>query len=234
MLGVCVVGLSGTILKSSPEQPTFQSLASTSIITIRNKMNPNIRSSSFAKQPTEPEPELPEAAQALLGVLLILFAQLFTASQFVLEEKIMGKYNVEPLLAVGYEGLFGLSTVLFLMPFFHWFIGMTPQGKGGYFDMITGWHQMINNSGVLWSSVAIALSIALFNFFGLSVTRSVSATARSTIDTCRTLGIWIVSLYLVSSSFSFSSLSMELSLFSLDSLRRIPVLRYSLTAFPFD
>src|ERR1700736_5968275 len=35
-----------------------------------------------------------------------------------------------------------------------------------------------------------------FNFFGLSVTRNVSATARSTIDTCRTLFIWIVSLFL--------------------------------------
>lgn len=33
-----------------------------------------------------------------------------------------------------------------------------------------------------------------FNFFGLSVTRSISATARSTIDTCRTLFIWLVSL----------------------------------------
>ena len=33
-----------------------------------------------------------------------------------------------------------------------------------------------------------------FNFFGLSVTRSVSATSRSTIDTCRTLFIWLVSL----------------------------------------
>ena len=38
------------------------------------------------------------------------------------------------------------------------------------------------------------VSIGGFNFFGLSVTRSVSATARSTIDTCRTLFIWIVSL----------------------------------------
>ena len=35
-----------------------------------------------------------------------------------------------------------------------------------------------------------------FNFFGLSVTRTVSATARSTIDTCRTLFIWLVSLAL--------------------------------------
>ena len=38
-----------------------------------------------------------ETLQAFLGVLLILFAQLFTAGQFVLEEKIMGRYSVEPL-----------------------------------------------------------------------------------------------------------------------------------------
>merc|ERR1711881_376737 len=44
------------------------------------------------------------------------------------------------------------------------------------------------------SSVLIMISIGGFNFFGLSVTRSVSATSRSTIDTCRTLFIWIVSL----------------------------------------
>lgn len=40
-----------------------------------------------------------------------------------------------------------------------------------------------------------------FNFFGLSVTRSVSATSRSIIDTCRTLFIWIVSLGLGWESF---------------------------------
>lgn len=42
-----------------------------------------------------------------------------------------------------------------------------------------------------------------FNFFGLSVTRSVSATSRSTIDTCRTLFIWIVSLGLGWESFKW-------------------------------
>jgi hypothetical protein len=42
-----------------------------------------------------------------------------------------------------------------------------------------------------------------FNFFGLSVTRSVSATSRSTIDTCRTLFIWIVSLGLRWESFKW-------------------------------
>ncbi|EPQ32301.1 uncharacterized protein PFL1_00497 [Pseudozyma flocculosa PF-1] len=165
MLGVCVVGMSGTLFSSS--EPKVES-----------------------------EDELPEAAQTLLGVLLILFAQLFTASQFVLEERIMSRYAVEPLLAVGYEGIFGTLTTLVAMPFLHYFIGRTPEGRGGYFDMAAGWHQIIHVPAVFYSSIAIAFSIAFFNFFGLSVTRTVSATARSTIDTCRTLGIWIVSLVL--------------------------------------
>lgn len=170
MLGVCIVGMSGTILAPSDEP------------------------SADAAKGAESDDELPEAAQALLGVLLILFAQLFTAAQFVLEEKIMSRYSVEPLLAVGYEGLFGLITTLAAMPILHLTIGSTPAGRGGYFDMSAGWRQIIGVPAVLWSSVAIAFSIAFFNFFGLSVTRSVSATARSTIDTCRTLGIWLVSL----------------------------------------
>jgi len=36
--------------------------------------------------------------------------------------------------------------------------------------------------------------IRSFNFFGLSVTRNVSATSRSIIDTLRTLFIWLISL----------------------------------------
>lgn len=55
---------------------------------------------------------------------------------------------------------------------------------------------MVGNPIVLWTSIAIAISIGLFNAFGLSVTRYVNATARSTADTCRTIGIWIVSLAL--------------------------------------
>lgn len=53
---------------------------------------------------------------------------------------------------------------------------------------------MIDTPAVLYSGLAIACSIALFNYFGLSVTRHVSATARSIVDTCRTLVIWIISL----------------------------------------
>jgi len=102
----------------------------------------------------------------------------------------MSRYKVEPLAAVTLEGFFGLVTTLVGMPILHVFL----RDRSPYFDMVRGWSQVKANSTVLWIALAICGSIALFNFFGLSVTSRVSATTRSTIDTCRTLGIWIVSL----------------------------------------
>ncbi|WFC96389.1 hypothetical protein MBRA1_003046 [Malassezia brasiliensis] len=136
------------------------------------------------------------AIDALLGLAMVLSAQIFAALQFVYEEKVMGDHEVEPMLAVGLEGLFGSLLVLTMMPFLHYFIGSTPAGHGGYFDMVTGWHQLVGVPRVLWGSLLCATSIALYNMFGLSVTRLVSATARSTIDTFRTLGITFVSIAL--------------------------------------
>lgn len=90
---------------------------------------------------------------------------------------------------MGYEGLFGALTIVLAMPLLARFSSVSP-----FFDLPRGWHQMVDTPAVLWSGVVIALSISLFNFFGLSVTRHISATARSVIDSCRTLSIWIVSL----------------------------------------
>ncbi|KAG9303144.1 hypothetical protein G9A89_005102 [Geosiphon pyriformis] len=145
--------------------------------------------------------ELPNSSEALIGVLLVLIAQLFTASQFVLEEKIMLKYRVKPLRAVGLEGIFGLITVIVGMIVLHFTYGVTHPG--GYFNISTGFHQIIDNSGVWKAGLAICFSIAFFNFFGLSVTRSISATARSTIDTTRIVFIWLVSLFLGWETFSW-------------------------------
>jgi len=46
----------------------------------------------------------------------VLGAQVFTATQFVVEEKVLGKYNVPPLQAVGMEGFFGVTIMAVLMP----------------------------------------------------------------------------------------------------------------------
>jgi len=135
--------------------------------------------------------EEPELGKVLVGVFFILFAQVFTATQFVVEEKILARYSVSPLVAVGYEGLFGTLSLLLFVP-----ILAIPSisALSPFFDLPRGWYQMINTPAILYSSLAICLSISLFNFFGLSVTRHVGATARSLTDTCRTLSIWLISL----------------------------------------
>jgi len=68
------------------------------------------------------------------------------------------------------------------------------KSRSDFFDLARGWHQMTSNPAVLGSAFAIATSIGFYNFFGMSVTRHISATMRSIIDTCRTITIWIVSL----------------------------------------
>ena len=97
-----------------------------------------------------------------------------TATQFVVEEKIMAKYSITPLYAVGLEGFFGATTIIIFMP-----VLATWASRSTFFDIPRGWHQMVDNPTVLWSGLVIALSIAFFNFFGLSVTRHVSASSRS-------------------------------------------------------
>ncbi|KAM0792464.1 hypothetical protein ACM66B_005139 [Microbotryomycetes sp. NB124-2] len=108
----------------------------------------------------------------------------------------MERHSVDPLLAAGYEGTSGLITTMAGLFVLNAFIGSTKAGRGGYFDAKTGWHQIVDNPPVFWSSILIAISIACFNGSGLAVTKIISATARSTIDSCRTLGIWMISLML--------------------------------------
>ncbi|KAI8068236.1 hypothetical protein BC940DRAFT_299480 [Gongronella butleri] len=137
--------------------------------------------------------------QSFVGVVLVLGAQVFTATQFVFEEKVLSRYSVTPLKAVGLEGTFGFISVLTALPILHVFL----RGKSDHFDMYQGFHDFFDHPGVWQTGVAISLSIAFFNWFGLSVTRTASATVRSTIDTTRTLFIWMVSLYLGWEHFSW-------------------------------
>lgn len=132
--------------------------------------------------------------RTILGVFLIAFAQVFTATQFCLEEFILEKYALQPLKVVAWEGTFGLLVTVIGQVILHFTVGVTKSGQYGYFDAREGYREVFTNRTIAITSLLIMVSIGGFNFFGLSVTRSISATSRSIIDTCRTLFIWIVSL----------------------------------------
>ncbi|KAF9898053.1 hypothetical protein BX616_004554 [Lobosporangium transversale] len=135
-----------------------------------------------------------KAAKAIVGIFLVLFAQVFTATQFVIEEKFLSGFHIAPLRAVGYEGLFGTLTVLVAMPILHFTIGVANPGS--YFDLSAGWEQITSYPQIWIPAIIMLFSISSFNFFGISVTKTICATSRSTIDSCRTLFIWAISLYL--------------------------------------
>ncbi|KAL3451241.1 hypothetical protein BJX65DRAFT_269277 [Aspergillus insuetus] len=180
VLGVALVGLAGALFSSNQGHDITQE----SIVAAVGSATVEIRAVA----------QTPEALRAVVGVLLIAAAQIFTASQFVLEEWILENYAMEPLQVVGWEGIFGFSVTVIASIILYLGVGRTEAGRYGYFDAKEGWHQVLTHRAIAVSSVMIMISIGGFNFFGLSVTRTVSATSRSTIDTCRTLFIWLVSL----------------------------------------
>lgn len=122
-----------------------------------------------------------------IGIILIILAQIFSASQYVLEEKIIVKYNISTLLSVGIEGIFG--TIIIIV------IGGILQSINIY-DSLEGIKQLITIPTLYITSICSLLTISLSNWFGLCITKNISSTSRSTIDICRTLIIWIVSLSL--------------------------------------
>lgn len=183
VLGVAVVGLAGVISPDVQNQPHSTSVFEGGLLFLQTTSE-NVKVMA----------QTPEAVQTIIGVLMIAAAQVFTATQFVLEEWILENYALEPLKVVGWEGVFGFLVTFVGMIVLHLAVGRTAKGRNGYFDVKEGWRELTEYRAIAVSSVLIMISIGGFNFFGLSVTRTVSATARSTIDTCRTLFIWIVSI----------------------------------------
>ena len=55
-------------------------------------------------------------------------------------------------------------------------------------------------------SIGIIFSISCFNATGVSITKYASAAQRSTVDTCRTLFIWVISLLTKQETFNIGEL----------------------------
>lgn len=133
------------------------------------------------------------------GILVILVAELFLASQFVVEEYLLRQYTVEPLRLVGYEGLFGTLFTSVGMVTAHLLFarGDTPKhGETSLWNALLAFHDLFTTPAVLYLSVAIMVLIAVFNFCGITITNVLLLTSRSTVDTLRTLLVWIILLAL--------------------------------------
>lgn len=138
-----------------------------------------------------------ENTTTIFGVLVLILAQCFTGGQFITEEKLFDGYYLDPLFVVGCEGFFGCVYFSILLPIFQ-NVECTKVGicgdAGKIEDSLLAFNQLATYPALLWMSIGIICSISCFNATGVSITKYASAAQRSTIDTCRTLFIWVISL----------------------------------------
>ena len=147
------------------------------------------------------------ALRTMIGVCIVSIAQVFAAAQLVLEESIMSRYPIAPLELVGYEGVSGLVVTLSAQVIAHFAYGRIRDGREeSVFDMRIGWHQITQNRRVYTASILMMVATGVYNYLALNVTRSLSATHRTSIDAFRTLVIWIVGLGLRWESFKWLQL----------------------------
>jgi len=135
--------------------------------------------------------------EIILGDIMIVCAQVIVATQMVIEEKFVSKYNVPALQAVGWEGTFGFTTLaLLLIPFRFINIGEKFGHNPHHVleDAYDGLYQLAHNPLLATAFSGTVISIAFFNFAGISVTKELSATTRMVLDSIRTIVIWGVSL----------------------------------------
>ncbi len=90
---------------------------------------------------------------AITGGALVLSAQFFTATQFVVEEKILMRYrSLHPLHLIGLEGLYGV-----LM----WSAGMVvlafTVSNGGTLDVALGFRQITSSPLLIGTSIGVML-----------------------------------------------------------------------------
>ncbi|KAI5968057.1 uncharacterized protein KGF55_000041 [Candida pseudojiufengensis] len=145
----------------------------------------------------------------IFGICLVIGATSLQGIQFVVEENILEKNPIIPLQLVYIEGLFGsliLISLMILLNFIFKFKLTQEEFLNSPFNLYESFYQLISNKIILGTSFLIMLSISSFNYFGLSITHQVSATARSTIDTCRTLLVWLIALIIGWESFKFLQL----------------------------
>ncbi|XP_034839439.1 solute carrier family 35 member F6-like [Maniola hyperantus] len=145
----------------------------------------------------------------ITGDLLIILAQVITACQMVYEEKYVSGLNIPALQAVGWEGVFGFSVLSMLLVVFYWVPApahFDQNPRGTVEDFIDGLVQIGNNLLLLLAILGTIVSIAFFNFAGISVTKEMSATTRMVLDSVRTIVIWSVSIAVAWQAFHWQHL----------------------------
>ena len=134
---------------------------------------------------------------------------------FIVEEKLLSSYYLDPFKIVGTEGMWGVLYYLVALPIMQLIkCGGVDDTSAfgqlcnfGYLENSSyAFAQMAASPSIIFLSIGVMISIAAFNVCGITTTKYASAAQRSTIDTSRTVIIWISSVALGLETFHWQSI----------------------------
>ncbi|CAH3143271.1 unnamed protein product [Porites evermanni] len=96
---------------------------------------------------------------------------------------------------VGMEGFFGIIFMsAIVLPVLYYIPG--DQNHHSYENSLDALVMIKNDTKLLIMSLLYICSISFYNFFGLAVTKSLTAVHRTLIDALRTIVVWLVDLFI--------------------------------------
>ncbi|GAB1227874.1 hypothetical protein ENUP19_0361G0053 [Entamoeba nuttalli] len=130
----------------------------------------------------------------IIGICLVIAAQVIQASQIVIEEFLLKDANTDPILIVGLEGMWGglicsgicLTIVQYIIP--------SNAGNGVYESTTDTFYMLVKSPFILCMCLIYSIVILAYNLFGMFVTLVSSAVIRTILEGLRTACIWIVQL----------------------------------------
>ncbi|KAL7716734.1 Integral membrane protein [Entamoeba marina] len=130
----------------------------------------------------------------VIGICLVVGAQIIQSSQIVIEEALLKDANTDPVLIVGLEGMWGglicsgicLTVVNYFIP--------SSAGSGVYENSVDTLYMLIKSPQILVLAAIYSAVILSYNLFGMYVTQVTSAVIRTILEGLRTACIWIVQL----------------------------------------
>lgn len=165
---------------------------------------------AFTKTKIEGCPE-DSSDNVVLGFCLVIFAQIFSATQFIIEENFMKKYDCPPLKAVGWEGVWGASFYVVFLIIAQNISCAAPVGDESNFatlvcafnehseyfveDTLFAFRQLAANGSLLFYCILYVCSIGVFNFVGITISKVLSSPARAVLDTIRTIVVWLFFIF---------------------------------------
>jgi len=131
----------------------------------------------------------------LLGIALVIGGAILNATQFVLEEKVMGDDDTPPLVVVGLEGFWG--TVLMNAIMFPIARRLPGNDTGGcYENFVDNVYMIFHNSNIGWMCLAYLIAITSYNISAIFITFLLESVWRSILENFRPCAVWGTQLFL--------------------------------------